>query len=195
MSPLGERLVWIVSTLRAALGACAFRLTHAPQPVSLGRRYYVHVEPQPLPPLAAEIWQLFQRRLDRMTRRFQHLYVLWKAGTLPTPRVRKPTSAPQETPTPPRQRHPGPRLPRAHGWLNHRIPESIPCAGMLGMLVEDPETRAFAEAVPQAARLLRPFCTALGVTQPAWIRLPPRPRTPARRSRASRAGWRSPTPR
>ncbi len=36
------------------------------------------------------------------------------------------------------------------------------------------------QATPQAARLLRPLCHALGVDQPAWLNRPPRPR-PARK--------------
>jgi hypothetical protein len=53
---------------------------------------------------------------------------------------------------------------------------------MLAALLRDPETQAFHAAAPQAGRLLRPLCQALGVRQPDWLRRPPRPRPAARRA-------------
>jgi hypothetical protein len=70
------------------------------------------------------------------------------------------------------------RLPRGHGWVTRRIPEAGPSAGALHDLLQQPNTRDFVQAAPQAARLLRPLCRALGVDQTAWLKLPHRPRAP-----------------
>jgi hypothetical protein len=70
------------------------------------------------------------------------------------------------------------RLPRGRGWIIRRIPEAGPSAGALHDLLQQPDTRDFIEAAPQAARLLRPLCHGLGIDQPAWLKLPPRPRKP-----------------
>ena len=59
-----------------------------------------------------------------------------------------------------------------------RCPQAGPSAGWLHDLLQHDHTRAFVAAAPQAGRLLRPLCTALAVEQPAWLKLPPRPRKP-----------------
>jgi hypothetical protein len=70
------------------------------------------------------------------------------------------------------------RLPRGHGWITRRIPEAGPSAGALHDLLQTTNIQDFVQAAPQAARLLRPLCHALGLDQPTWLKLPPRPRKP-----------------
>ena len=69
--------------------------------------------------------------------------------------------------------------------LNSRAAEAGPSGGHLHDLLQQPNTQDFVQAVPQAARLLRPLCHALGVDQPTWLQLPPRPR-PARKPRPAK---------
>jgi hypothetical protein len=175
MSPLHERLSWLLATLGAALGAVARRLATPPQPAFIGHHTYVPItEPERLPPLSPAQWQLFWNRTGRALRRVAVLYQAWIAGTLQPPRPHARTT-PEATPEP----RPSPlRLPRGFAWLNHRAPEIAPAAGMLDILVQEPELRRFAMQVPRAARLLRPLCHALGIRPPAELQLPPRPRKP-----------------
>ena len=172
-----ERLLGIAVALGAAIGAYVRRLATPPQPVWIGDRVFVpRTQPERLPRLSDEIWALFLRRLNRAVRRIQSLHRAWTEGTLAPPRPPR-----ARTPRPASEhRNSAPRLPRAHGWINHRVPDSHQLAGLLHYLVQDSATRAFIEAVPRAARHLRPLCVALGVDQPDWLRLPRRrkPRLP-----------------
>jgi hypothetical protein len=178
MSPLHERLSWLLATLGAALGAVARRLATPPQPAFIGRHSYVPItEPERLPPLSPAQWQLFWNRTGRALRRVAVLFQAWQAGTLKPPAPARPKSptTPEATPHP----RPAPlRLPRGFAWLNHRAPEIAPAAGMLDILVQEPELRRFATEIPRAARLLRPLCHAFGIRPPAELQLPPRPRRP-----------------
>ena len=176
MSPLHERLTWLLATLGAALGACARRLATPLQPAFIGHHTYVPItEPERLPPLSPAQWQLFWNRTGRAVRRFAVLYQAWIAGTLKPTAPQRPKSA--TTPAPKPAEAPL-RLPRGFAWLNHRAPEAVPAAGMLDLLVQEPELRRYATEVPRAARLLRPLCHALGIRPPAELQLPPRPRKP-----------------
>ena len=173
MSNLAERLLLIVATLRAALGAYGRRLASPPQQVWLGLTLYTPIPtPEPLPRLAPELWTLFWNRLGRPARRVQALYDQWRAGTLKPMRVRPARERAARPVTAP------PRLPSAFAWVPRRAPECGPAAGMLEFLLQDEETHRFVQQVPLAARQLRPLCRALGVQQPAWLKLPPRPRKP-----------------
>jgi len=179
MLDIAARMTWIINELRRALGVFAVRESRAQQVVWLGTQAYTpKIPPNQPPKLPAEIWSLFWRRFNRMATRFQTLLDRWRTNTLPKkrpPRLRPvPKTTPSGTPTQP----PAVRLPRAHGWVNRRIPESAPASGQLSALLRDPEARAFVEAAPQAGRLLRPLCRALGILQPDWLRLPRRPRKP-----------------
>ena len=178
MSPLHERLTWLLATLGAALGAVARRLATPPQPAFIGHHTYVPItEPERLPPLSAAQWQLFWNRTGRAVRRLATLFQAWQAGTLKPPAPQRPKSP--TTPEALSEPRPSPlRLPRGFAWLNHRAPEIAPAAGMLDLLVQEPELRRFATEVPRAGRLLRPLCHALGIRPPAELRLPPRPRKP-----------------
>jgi hypothetical protein len=172
MTPPGAFLMRIADALRAALGAYLHRLARPPQPVWIGERCFMaRPEPEPLPRLADALWVLFLARLARAVHRFEALHRAWRAGTLPPVRPRRlRTRAAPATPPP--------RLPRAHGWLNLRVRDSHQVAGLLNAMVQSEATREFLLAVPRAGRHLRPLCVALGVRQPAWLRLPPRQRPP-----------------
>ncbi len=117
-------------------------------------------------PLLNLVWGRLTRlltRLDRLTR-------LWEADRLPTPRPRRPAT--------PRQRPPPElRQPTGHGWLARLLGPNFGPAGVAALL-QDPDARALFEAAPQAGRIFRPLCRLLGVDQPDWLRLPPRPRKP-----------------
>jgi hypothetical protein len=170
-----ERFTHIVGLVRAAIGVHLARQLRPPQPVWLGERLFVPVPPpQRCPPLPEPVWTLLWRRLGRLAERFTTLYARWQSNTLPRRRPPRPGRVPSATATP------RPRLPAANGWVNHRIPESAPPSGLLDALLrqQEPELRAFLAAAPQAGRLLRPLCRALGIVQPAWLRLPARPRRP-----------------
>ncbi len=184
MSSFAERLAWIVTTLCAALGAYGRRLASPPQPVWLGTRCYIPaIAPERLPRLSTALWDLFIQRAQRTSARITVFYEQWRAGTLAPPRPSapraKPATPPQPAPHLTAPHLPALRLPRAFAWANARARELGNPAGMLHMLLqEDPDSQRFLTEVPRAARLVRPLCQALGVTQPPWLRLPPRPRTP-----------------
>lgn len=173
MSSFAETLAWIVTSVCAALGAYGRRIAAPPQPVWIGTRCHVPaIEPERLPRLPYALWDLFIRRIRTAAARVQRLHDQWRAGTLTPARPRAPRPRP-ETPPAPR-----PRLPRRLGWANLRARELVPCAGMLHGLLQQEDSRRFLAEVPRAARLVRPLCQALGVAQPDWLRLPPRPRRP-----------------
>ncbi len=171
---LMEHITRIVEMLRFAIGVQLARQLGLPRPVSL--EYRVHSPLVPVskrPPLPEPVWSLLYLRLGRMLARFHTLYEAWRAGTLPKPRTKRPAR-----PHPHRPR-PDMRLPRAFAWVNHRIPESAPPSGFLGqVLCNETDLQCFVAEVPQAGRLLRPLCHALGVRQPDWLKLPLRPRKP-----------------
>ncbi len=141
-----------------------------------------------LPLLPGPVWSLLWFRLERLGNRLTRLYESWQAGTLPTPRpktVRAKSARNPPAEIPERPVAPGmplvkapARLPRCRGWITRRIPEAGPSAGWLEYLLQQPHTQDFVQAAPQAARLLRPLCHALGVDQPAWLQRPARPRKP-----------------
>ncbi len=142
-----------------------------------------------LPLLPGPIWTLLWFRLERTANRVRRLYERWQQGTLPKPRPKTARPKATQRPAPPQiPEFPGtagmslvdapPRLPRGRGWITRRIPEAGPSAGALHDLLQQADTRDFVQAAPQAARLLRPLCHALGLDQPSWLKLPPRPRKP-----------------
>jgi len=175
MLTIGTRLVWIVTQLRNALGAFAARESRVQPAVWLGTRLFAPVPPpNPLPKLPNAAWRLFWDRIERLSARFETLFTRWRENRLPARRPPSPSRADKARPA----AKPLPRLPRAHGWVIHRVRESGSPAGQLADMLTDPEARAFVQAVPQAGRLLRPLCRALAVTLPDWLRLPPRPSPP-----------------
>lgn len=197
MPSLAENLAFLVAALRAALSAYGIRLARPPHSAWIGDTQYVAIAaPEPLPPLAPELWTLFWNRLGRLQRRFAALHEAWTSGTLRPVRPRKPSTPPTPAAEPASQAAatPAPRLPRAFGWVVRRVPEAGPSAGRLEALLQEEEARRFVTEVPRAGRLLRPLCRALGQHPPAWLRLPPRPRRPRPRpARPPRPSLRDPT--
>lgn len=129
-------------------------------------------------------------RLHTLVFKFDLLVHRWREGTLPRPRTRTPSSTPQPdsaTPLPP-ARPRRPRDPSARGWLARVCPAAASAAHPFAHMLEtDAELRAFAAAVPQAGRILRPLARMLGAPLPGYLRLPPRPcRPPTPRPRAPR---------
>jgi hypothetical protein len=174
MVDLATRMANLLLNLRRAVAEFIVASARPPHHAWIGDRLFMAVPPPPrLPPLPAATWNLFHNRLLRLAERFQALHVRWRANTLPRPR-------------PPRQRAaqprpPVPRLPAGFAWANLRIPAAAPSTGQLRAILQQPDTREFVAAAPQAGRLLRPLCRALGVRPPPWLALPPRPRTPSPR--------------
>ncbi len=197
MWTIPEHFAGLIALLRNAIGVFVQREVAARQVVWIGdRAFQARPTPNALPD---EVWGLFWNRLQRLSRRFTLLYQRWQSGTLPKPhphRTRARPAAPQDANTAPPPTLPL-RLPRSFGWVNHRIPESAPPAGMLDAMLHqrEGEVRAFLAAAPQAGRLLRPLCQALGVVQPDWLRLPPRPRRPRPPRPRRERPWRLDDPR
>ena len=70
------------------------------------------------------------------------------------------------------------RLPTRHGWLLHDLRhEAAVWRNQLEALLETDEAKTFLQAVPTAARLLRPLCHMLAL-KPAILRQPPPPPPP-----------------
>jgi hypothetical protein len=123
-------------------------------------------------PERAPILMLVHNYLDRTATRLTRLYTLWRAGTLPAPRIEKPRPGRARTPPPL-------RLPRQRAWL---IRQDQPIAvhnSQLRHLLAQPEFEEFLRAVPRAARLVRPVLHLLAPDPPPpLLALPPRPRKP-----------------
>ena len=130
-------------------------------------------------------------RLSRMVVRFTKLYARWKAGTLPKARGPRPPRAPREEDNEKPRAKPPFHLPGGRMWLVRHVQKSAAFASQLRhLLATDPEIPAFLEACPQAGRILRPLCRALGVNLPApygvtidhLVPIAPRPRAPRPRA-------------
>ena len=169
MITITTRLIAILTNLRQAIAAFAAQQNRAQNLVWLGATAYSPIIPPNTPArLPDETWSLLYTRLNRMAARFTALFHRWRTGTLPAPR-------PTQTGRPYTPR-PILRLPTKRGWVNHRIPASAACTGQLEALLQDPELPEFLAQAPQAGRLLRPLCHALGLPEPTWLKLPPRPK-------------------
>jgi hypothetical protein len=132
----------------------------------------LHVPRQvPLPAQVQHRMALALARLPWLLRRLDRLALLWQQNRLPKPRPRR--ARPQAQPQPPRLRDPS-----AQGWLSRIHLPARQFAGQIATLLEGEDARALTAAAPQAGRLLRPLCRMLGITQPDWLKLPPRPRKP-----------------
>ncbi len=192
MIQLSHLLTGLIQGLRRVITRAAPVVSAPARPIWAGPELRWIMAPHgDLPILPGPIWTLLWFRLERTANRLARLYERWQTNTLPTPR--KPTQRPKTVRNAPPQipalPAPGmplvdapPRLPRGRGWITRRIPESGPSAGALHDLLHQPNTQDFVQAAPQAARLLRPLCHALGIDQPTWLKLPPRPR-PVRKPR------------
>ena len=169
MITISTRLLTIVTTLRQAIAAYAVQQNRAQAVVWLGAIAYSPIIPPNQPSrLPDETWVLLTHRLGRIAARFTALFHRWRTGTLPAlrpARAGRPNTA-----------KPIPRLPATSGWVNIRIPASAACTGQLEALLHDPELPQFLAAAPQAGRLLRPLCHALGLPEPNWLKLPAKPK-------------------
>jgi hypothetical protein len=180
MLTLTARMTWIATQLRNAIGVFAARQARAHQVTWLGSRAYA---PRTAPDQPAKLpdatWLLLFNRLGRLSTRFQALHDRWRSNTLPARRAPTPRQRAGATQSHEELHNPAPpRLPQAQAWVSRRIPEAAPSVGQFEALLHDPQTRALTEAAPQAGRLLRPLCRALGIPQPGWLKLPRRARTP-----------------
>ncbi len=176
MRSITDHLTLLVDLLKRAIGVHLDRQARLrPHVPTMGLA--IDYTPAPTPPgptpLPQQAYELLWHRAHRIAHRFLALFARWQANTLPAPRIRPKTTRKPTARTPL-------RLPRAFGWANKRLPEAAPAAGTLEDLIVNraAELRPFLQAAPQAARLLRPLCTALGVRPPEYLALPPRPRKP-----------------
>ncbi len=190
MITISTRLGAILTTLRQAIAAFAVQQNRAQTVVWLGTIAYTPISHPNAPArLPDETWALLSNRLARIAAKFTALFARWRTNTLPTPR---PSRAGR-----PYTPKPIPRLPATRGWVNHRVAEAAPCAGMLDILLQEPDLPRFLAEAPQAGRLLRPLCHALGLPEPSWLKLPQRPKrifSPPARGRGEPEGGSSPTP-
>lgn len=122
----------------------------------------------------------FYARTLRNLRRFDRIVQRWKAGTLPTPRLRAPRPDRPKRPapaTPMPAPAPAASLPKL--WLNRLL--NLHGQGYPPLEVwlhTNPELPELLKAAPQAGRLLRPLCRALQIIMPEYLKLPPRPPRP-----------------
>lgn len=132
-------------------------------------------------PLVVAIWN----RVRRLGRRFASVVARLRAGKLPLPGSarRRPASPRPASPRAEAAPCPPGMLPRNFAWTHRLLPESAPgAAGMVYQFLEHPEIRALYAAAPQLGRILRPYCSMLGVRPPAWLALPRRPRVRKKKS-------------
>ncbi len=186
MIQLSLLLTGLIQGLRRVITRAAPVVSAPARPIWAGPEQRWIIAPHgDLPLLPGPVWTLLWLRLHRLNNRLTRLYERWQTNTLAKPRktTQRPKTARQPPPQIPELPAPGmplvdapTRLPQGRGWITRRIPESGPSAGRLHDLLQNPHTQDFVQAAPQAARLLRPLCHALGVDQPAWLKLPPRPR-------------------
>ncbi len=189
MIQLSLLLTGLIQGLRRVIARAAPVVSAPARPIWAGPEDRWIMAPHgDLPLLPGPIWTLLWFRLERLGNRLARLYDRWQTNTLPKPRPKTARPKASQRPTPPQiPELPAPgmplvdaptRLPQGRGWITRRIPESGPSAGALHDMLQNPHTQDFVQAAPQAARLLRPLCHALGVDQPTWLKRPPRPRKP-----------------
>ena len=190
MIQLSLLLTSLIQGLRRVVARAAPVVSAPARPIWAGPELRWIMAPHgDLPLLPGPVWSLLWFRLERLGNRLTRLYERWQQGPLPKPRPKtaRPNSAQRAAPAeiPAFPVAPGmplveapARLPQGRGWITRRIPEAGPSAGWLEYLLQQPHTQDFVQAAPQAARLLRPLCHALGIDQPAWLKLPPRARKP-----------------
>jgi len=125
---------------------------------------------RPMAPLLV----LVHQRLVRIALRLDRLAQRWQANTLPRPRV----SAGPRHAREPRADRPRCPIPTGRVWLIRLVQPTAQFTGQVQAFLANPDTQALVQAAPQAGRLLRPLCRALGIVPPPWLRLPARPRAP-----------------
>jgi len=122
---------------------------------------------------------LLSQRLKRIGRRFARLVAQFRAGTLPEVRVRPAPASPRPPAAPVMV-----RLNRTA--LLSMVQGASVWRYVLLQMLDDPEMAVVIAGVPQLGRELRPLCGMLGITPPAGLALPARPRRvrPARSKKA-----------
>ena len=114
------------------------------------------------------IWGYLRRTVVRLTR------LAARQGQPSRPRTPRQPAARPPRPKPPL------RLPRGKSWLIRQVQETAFGYYRLQHLLARPEMAAWIAATPQAGRILRPLCRALGVPpSPGITRPPPHQATPA----------------
>ena len=188
MIQLSLLITGLIQGLRRVIARAAPVVSAPARPIWAGPELRWIMAPHgDLPNLPGPVWTLLWFRLERLANRLIRLYGNWQQGTLPKPRptTQRPKTARNPPPQIPELPAPGmplvdapTRLPQGRGWITRRIPEAGPSAGHLHDLLQQRDIQDFVQAAPQAGRLLRPLCHGLGLDQPDWLKLPPRPRTP-----------------
>ncbi len=138
-----------------------------------GLHAYLWGRARPMHTVANPFLESVRVRLTGILRRFNALFVKWRAGKLPQPGTPRPGRV--SKPNPDR-----PRFPSKRFWLrdhtdvllmNHR-------AAIEYQFQSNPEYARFLAEVPQAGRILRPLYHMLGIDLPDPIRHDPPPRQP-----------------
>jgi hypothetical protein len=146
---LADRFAWLIDGLCKAIGGGAHRRALE----------------------AALAWAIWAR-MQRFGERLAALSAQMRAGRLRAPRMtRRDTSA--RPPPPSGEGDARARvervLPQDFGWLRRLLPETTQFAGALAYLLRDPEVAALVDKAPEAGRILRPLCHAMGVKAPAFL--------------------------
>ena len=155
MLSITDHLTQVITTLRAAIAACAHPLVQRE-------------------PARAPFFVLLHNRVGRAARLFIRLYTLWQQDNLSPPRpsqagaTRTARAAPAVT------------FPRGRAWLvaltDYRV---AGCGSQLQHFLQRPDLPAFLAAAPQAVRHLRPLCRMLGAELPPGLQpTNPSPRPP-----------------
>src|SRR5271165_5592572 len=115
-------------------------------------------------------------RFRRLGQRFTALVEQWQAGTLPEVGPVRVRAAVVRVAKP----RPAGLVSWGVNWFRKVFPDTAtPMAGYVNQIVEaEPEVKALVAATPEAGRILRPMCHAVGLKVPAYLRLPRRPRGP-----------------
>ena len=137
-------LTEIITTLRAAIAACAHPLVQRE-------------------PARAPFFLILHNRVGRAARLIARLYTLWQAGRLPKPRPSQAGATRTRTP-------PVVTFPRARAWLVRIGGYRIAASGShLQYFLQRPDLPEFLAAAPQALRHLRPLCQMLGADLPPGL--------------------------
>lgn len=188
MSSIGNQLTLILQSVLTVLRAFALWSPPPAHAVSLGHDTWIQpparrMEDNPhLPLIPADLRALLRDRAARAVTRLLALFARWQAGTLPKPQFDYPRPRQQATR---HARRPYQRLPRSRAWAGARVFELRAYASQLSLLLANPDMAPFLAHCPQAGRLLRPLCHAIGAELPQCLTLPARPG----RKRAPRPPW------
>ncbi len=166
ITPLAEAFARVIQGIWDTLS------THAPgQPAAAAhaqsRAYGI--------PATTPLLRRMQAYIVRLVFRLDSLVQRYESGRIahPRPRALRPETAsneraPSERPAP----LPPAPLPRGNAWLILHVQRTAQYIGHVEAFLARPDARALIQAAPQAGRILRPLCHALGMAPPPWLRLP-----------------------